>query len=167
MDILTETQNLWQRFQQGGAFRAYLAQRLHLVVPAALIFVLFSVATTAGTIIALGGTRSILVMLGLLAAPFVLLGSLYFQVIVFLLWLENRAIELATHHAARTPQEEVLKTYSGLRTVAMSFGPAVLGVGAAFLLLPLWLLSLVSAAAAVLLLLLILATPAGYALLDR
>ena len=87
MDILTETQNLWQRFQQGGGFRSYLRERLILVVPALSIFLLFSVATTAGTVITLGGTRSILVLFGLLSAPVILIGSFYTQAIVFFLWL--------------------------------------------------------------------------------
>ena len=90
MDILTETQNLWQRFQRGGAFGIYLRDRTHLVVPVLVVFLAYSVATAAGTVITFGGTRSILVLVGLLGAPFVLIGSYYVQAIVFLFWLENR-----------------------------------------------------------------------------
>ena len=75
MDILTETQNFLQRFQQGGAFRVYLRERLVAVIPALAIFLLYSVATTAGMVITLGGTRSFLVFVGLIGAPVVLLGS--------------------------------------------------------------------------------------------
>src|SRR5688572_24969171 len=97
MDILTETQNFLQRFQRGGAFRVYLRERLVVIIPALAIFLLYSVATTAGMVITLGGTRSFLVFVGLIGAPVVLLGSLYVLVFVFLLWLENRAIAHATN----------------------------------------------------------------------
>src|SRR5215213_7879483 len=103
MDILTETQNLSQRFQHGGAFKHYLRERLILVVPALVIFLAFSVATAAGTVIYLGGTRSFLVLVGMLLAPVVLLSTLFVQIFIFFQWLENRAIAQATRHAARTP----------------------------------------------------------------
>jgi hypothetical protein len=167
MDILTETQNLWQRFQRGGAFRNYLSQRLVLVVPALVIFVLFSVATTAGTVITLGGTRSILVLVGLLAAPLVLLGSLFVQVFVFLQWLENRAIAQATHHTPPTARDELKQLFPGLWSVVKGFPPAVLAIGGALLLAPLVFVWHLSASVALLLLALLAATPAAYSLLDR
>jgi hypothetical protein len=167
MDILSETQNLWQRFQRGGAFRNYLHQRLVLVVPALAIFVIFSVATTAGTVITLGGTRSILVLFGLLAAPVVLLGSLFVQVFVFLQWLENRAIALATHHTARTAKEELRNTPLTLWAVVKGFPLVVQAIGLAFLLVPLAFVWHLSASVALLLVVLLAATPAGYSLLDR
>ena len=167
MDILAETQGLIQRFQHGNAFRQYLRERLRLVVPALVIFVAFSVATTAGTVITLGGTRSILVLIGLLTAPFILAGSLYVQLIAFFLWLENRAIARATHHTARTAKEELTGTLAGLWTLAKGFSPIVVAVGAAILLVPLAFLAHLSAGVAFLLLLLVAATPFGYALLDR
>src|SRR6185503_7232105 len=108
MDILTETQNLWQRFQRGGGFRGYVRERLIIVVPALVIFLAYSVATTAGTVITLGGTRSFLVLVGLITAPFILIGSLYFLILVFFLWLENRAIAHATHHIPPTAKQDVL-----------------------------------------------------------
>jgi hypothetical protein len=167
MDILTETQNLWQRFQRGGAFRVYLRERLRLVVPALVIFVAFSVATTAGTVIALGGTRSFLVLVGLLSAPFILIGSLYAQVLTFFLWLENRAIARATHHAAHTAKQELAGTLAGLLALAKGFSPIVVAVGAALLLVPLAFLAHLSPGVALLLVLVVAATPFAYALLDR
>jgi hypothetical protein len=167
MDILTETQGLIQRFQQGSAFRQYLRGRLRLVVPALLIFVAFSVATTAGTVITLGGTRSVLVLVGLLTAPVILIGSLYTQLIAFFLWLENRAIARVTRHAARTPKQELADTLAGLCALARSFSPIVVAVGAALLLAPLAFLAFLSAGMAFLLLVLVAATPFAYALLDH
>lgn len=167
MDILTETQNLWQRFQQGGAFRTYLRERLLIVVPALVIFLLFSVAITAGTVIALGGTRSILVLFGLLAAPVILLGSMFVLLFVFLQWLENRAIAQATHHTAKTPKEELLNTPLTLWAVVKGFPILEQAIGLAFLLVPLAFVWHLSAGVAVLLFVLLAATLAGYALLDR
>jgi hypothetical protein len=167
MDILTETQNLWQRFQRGGAFRTYLAPRLRLVIPALVVFVAYSVATTAATVITLGGTRSILVLVGLLGAPVILLGSLYVLVFVFMLWLENRAIAHATHRIPKSTKKDVIGAFSSLRAVAKAFHPAVQAAGVVFLLVPLGFLAALSTGIAILMLALVLATPAAYAALDR
>lgn len=167
MDILTETQNLWQRFQHGGAFRRYLADRLKLVVPALFLFVCFSVVATAATVIYLGGTRSILVLFGLLIAPVVLLGSLFVQAFVFATWLENRAIAKATRRAARTPKAELAATLAGLGVVVKGFPPAVIAIGAALLVVPLFFVAALSATVAFLMLAVVAATPFAFALLDR
>lgn len=167
MDILTETQNLWQRFQRGGAFRIYLRDRLQFVIPALAIFLAYSVATTAGTVISLGGTRSILVLFGLLAAPFVLIGTLYVQVIVFFLWLENRTIARATRHIPPTPKAELAATAAGLLSVARGFPLAVQAIGAAILIVPLAFLWSLSPSLALLMLVLMGATPFAYSLADR
>ena len=167
LDILTETQNLWQRFQHGGAFRAYLRHRMHLVIPSLIVFVAYSVVTTAGTVIALGGTRSFLVLVGLLSAPVVLVGSLYFQIFVFLLWVENRAIAHATRHVPHTVKRDVAATASTLGAVFKQFPLWAQAVIGAFLLVPLAFVAYLSPAIALLMIVLLVAVPAGYAALDR
>jgi len=167
MDIFAETQGLIQRFQQGSAFRRYLRERLRFVIPAVVAFLAFSVATTAGTVITLGGTHSFLVLVGMLAAPLILLGSLFVQVFVFFQWLENRAIAQATHHRARTARQELAGTAASLWAVVKVFPPVVQAIGAALLLVPLAFLWFLSAGVAVLMLVLLLATPPAYSLLDR
>lgn len=167
MDILSETQNLWQRFQRGGAFRVYLEKRLKLVVPALAVFVAYSVATTAATVITLGGTRSILVFVGLLSAPLILLGSLYVLGFVFLLWLENRAIAHATRRIPRSAKQDVRATPAAVAAVLKPFPAPVLAIGAALLVVPLAFLAHLSPEVALLMLLLVVATPAGFAALDR
>jgi hypothetical protein len=167
MDILTETQNLVQRFQRGGAFRVYLRERLLLVIPALLIFLLYSLATTAGTVIALGGTRSFLVFVGLVSAPLILLGSLYALVFVFLLWVENRAIAQATHHVPATVKADLRATPGTLGAVVKPFPLVAKALGAAFLLVPLAFLWHLSPWTAILMVLLVLAVPASFAALDR
>lgn len=167
MDILTETQNLWQRFQRGGAFRTYLERRLKLVVPALAVFLAYSVATTAGTVITLGGTRSILVFVGLVSAPLILVGSLYVLLFVFFLWLENRAIAHATHRVPKTAKQDVLSTPYSLGAVVKAVPIVFQAIGAAFLVIPLLFLGNLSPGVAFLLLLAVLATPLAYAALDR
>jgi hypothetical protein len=167
MDILAETQNLWQRFQRGGAFRSYIRHRLHLVIPALMVFVAYSVVGTAATVITLGGTRSFLVLVGLLGAPVVLLGSLYFQIFVFLLWIENRAIAHATRHVPRTVKRDVAATASALGAVFKQFPVVVQAIIGAFLLVPLGFVAYLSPAIALLMIALLVAVPAGYAALDR
>jgi hypothetical protein len=132
-----------------------------------VLFVIYSVATTAATVITLGGTRSILVLVGLLAAPVVLIGSLFALVFVFLQWLENRAIAQATHHTAKTAQEELRNTPLTLWAVVKGFPGVVQAIGLAFLLVPLAFVWHLSGTVALLLLLLLAATPAAYSLLDR
>ena len=167
MDIFTESQNLLQRFQQGGSFRVYLRERMILVIPALIIFLLYSLATTAGTVITLGGTRSFLVLLGLLSAPVILIGTLYFQILVFLLWLENRAIAHATHHIPPTAQRDVASVPATIGAVIKPFPLVVQAIGAAFLLVPLAFLWHLSLGTALLMIVLVLAVPAVYAALDR
>jgi hypothetical protein len=167
MDIVTETQNLLQHCQPGNAFRKYLDARLRLVVPVLVIFLAFSIATTAGTVIFLGGTRSFLVLVALITAPFVLLGNLYVQAFTFFLWLENHAIDRATHRRPRTEKEELAATLSGLCRTVKGFPLVVQVVGAAIVLVPLLFLAALSGTIAFLLLALLLATPFAFSLLDR
>lgn len=167
MDILTETQNLVRRFQQGGAFRVYLRERLLIVIPSLVVFLFYSVATSAGTVITLGGTHSFLVLIGLISAPFILLGSLYVLLFVFMLWLENRAIAHATHHIPHDAKRDLAATPGTLGAVVKPFPLAIQAIGAAFLLVPLAFLWHLSPGVALLVLVLVLAVPATFAALDR
>jgi hypothetical protein len=160
MDILTESSNLWQRFQHSAAFKRHVRERLRLVVPTLIVFVAFSVAVTAGSIITLGGTHSILVLVGLLTAPLVLLGTLFVQVFVFFSWLEDRALH--PRGAQNVPQ-----AMASLRKVIATFPPVMHAVGGAILFVPLYLLAVLSVKIALLALLLVLAVPVAYASLDR
>lgn len=89
---LKEAANLLHRFQQGESFRQYVLKRLRLVVPMGLIAVATSVACVLAVVGFLGGVHSFLTLLGLLLAPFVLLGSLVVQGYFMFSWLEGRAL---------------------------------------------------------------------------
>jgi hypothetical protein len=90
--------DLAQRFQDGEPFRQYVVQRVWLVAPAVLLMVATSLALAFGVIMYVGGTRSLMVLLSLLLAPFVLVGSLFVQGYVFLSWLEGRALARSLGH---------------------------------------------------------------------
>jgi hypothetical protein len=92
VDILTEAPNLVRRYRHGDAFRHYVQDRRPLVIAALVIFSTISLATTSGMVVYIGGTNAMVVLLCLLLAPFVLLGSVFVQGYIFFSWLERRAL---------------------------------------------------------------------------
>lgn len=167
MDILVEGPSLLRRYQKGDAFRRYVDDRAMLVIPAGALYLIFSLATTVGAVVTIGGTHSFLVLLMLVAAPFLLAGTFLTLVFVFFSWLENRAIA-ATLARVKKPAR---RRESGLRGVladALAALPRIpwILVGV-FVLVPLLLLAQLSLAAAALMLLVALGAPVAYAWLDR
>jgi hypothetical protein len=100
---LQEGMRLAQRAQE-GPLHAYLRERVALVVPAGLLMAVTSIACAAATVLFLGGTRSLLVLLAMLLVPFVLVGSFLVQTFIFFSWLENRALAQALHRKAQLPR---------------------------------------------------------------
>jgi hypothetical protein len=98
---LEDAQGLAARLREGEAFRAHVQQRLRLVVPALVLFALIAFACAAATAVFFADLSSWLTLPGFLLAPAVLVGSLYVQGLVFLLWLERRALALALGHSPR------------------------------------------------------------------
>ena len=143
MDIRVEGSNLVRRYKEGDAFRRYVHRRLPLVVAALIVCLTVSTATTAAMVVFFGGTSGLRVLACIFVAPFVLLGSLFVQAFVFFSWLEHRAIG-----SARVP--DVPWTLAG-----------------AFLVLPFFVLALVSIKVAATLLVLAILTPVAYSLLDE
>lgn len=87
---------LYQRYQKGAAFRLYVKNHGMEIAAAMLLLVVIACASTAATIVFVGGMRSWLVLLALIAAPFVLIGNLALLSYLFFSWLEARAV--ATPH---------------------------------------------------------------------
>jgi hypothetical protein len=98
LETIQEAANLYNRYQSGDGFRAYLRPRMNMVYAMLALFVIAAVVLTAGTVVALAGARALLMLLVLLLAPFVLIGSLFVQGYVFFAWLENRAIAEGLKH---------------------------------------------------------------------
>lgn len=101
LDPLNDGMNLVRRYQEGQGFRGYVMGRTMLLAPIGVLMVLTSLACAAATVMYLGGLQPILVLLSLLLAPVILVGSGFVQAYVFLSWLENRALAKALHRAPR------------------------------------------------------------------
>ena len=142
---LREGSNLVHRLQESAVFRSYVTRRLGLIVPAGLLMALTSLACAAGTVLFLGGTRPILVLLAMLLVPFVLLGSFFVQAYSFLSWLEGRALA---------------RTYTRQRS-SLPQVPWALAV--LFFFVPLAMLVLIAPKPALALIALLVATPFVYA----
>lgn len=96
-----EARNLYERYQKGDAFRLYVVRQMRFVIPAVVVFLLVSIACAAATIVFIAGSRSWLMLPALIAAPFILLGSLFVQIYMFFSWLELLALARALGHAAK------------------------------------------------------------------
>src|SRR6185503_11737809 len=92
MQFLTDVQNLIGRLKEGDAFRKHVNDRLPLIIAVGAVLLLASASITVGTVLYLGGKSSFMVLLGMIAAPFLLLGSLLVQLYVLFSWLEERAL---------------------------------------------------------------------------
>jgi hypothetical protein len=140
---------------------------MQLVAPAVLFFLATSVACTAASIVYVAGARSsFLVLIALLCAPVVLVGSLFVELYVFFSWLEGRALARAYHRPAPTG---VIRTWL-TRKLKADLGaiPRIpWAFAAAFLFLPLLLLAVVSAKFAAAVIVLGILLPIAYARLDR
>lgn len=165
MDILVEGPNLLRRYQKGDAFRRYVDDRAMLIIPVAALFLIFSVATTAGAVVTIGGTHSFLVLLMLVAAPFLIAGTFLVLTFVFFSWLENRSLALML---ARVKKPARQHGWRGVLMGVLAARPRVPWIlVAVFVVLPLLLLAQLSPAAAALMLLVALGAPVAYAFLDR
>ena len=160
MDLFVEAPNLVRRYRGGKAFRYYVEERKALVLPAVLIFVAFSVATSAGAIVFIGGTHPLRTLLAIVIAPFFLIGSVIVLLFVFFSWLESRAMAAVTGSAAGGLSVAALRATLLRLPVPWAYAGVFIG-------LPLLFVALISGKIAALLLLAVLATPILYSLLDR
>lgn len=161
MDILVEAPGLLRRYRESDAFRRYVDDRAPLVIAVSVVFLMFSLATTTGAVVTVGGTRSFLVLLMLVLAPFLLAGTFLTLLFIFFSWLENRALELTLARVKNPARPQ------GWRGVLGRLPPVPwLPVGV-FVVVPLGLLASLSAGGAAVMLVLAIAAPAGYAFFDR
>jgi hypothetical protein len=139
-----EAANLFNRYQAGAGFRAYVRGRMNLVVPAAALILLGAIACTAGAVVAVAGARAFLMLFVLLLAPSVLIGNLLVQAYLLFGWLENRAIAKGLKHGLEPEGPAGRWLRKNLRAEVGKFPPVPWVFAAAFVLLPL----LLTAAAA-------------------
>jgi len=160
--------NLVQRYQQGELFRRYVTQRMWLVAPAALLIVATSLVLAFGIVVFVGGTRPMTVLLSLLLAPFVLIGSLFVQGYMFLSWLEGRSLAKSLGHSVgkgRGRLKAWIEKHIEADLGAMPPVPWLLA--AIFLLAPLVALAMAAPKLAIAVILLQILAPIAFARLDR
>lgn len=169
IETLVEGRNLAGRLQGSDVFRHYVTRRMRLVAPAVLFFLATSVACTAASIVYVAGARSsLLVLLAILFAPLVLLGSLFVELYVFFSWLEGRALARAYHRSAQTARGPIRAWLARKLKADLGAIPRIpWGFAAVFLFVPLGLLAVVSAKFAAAAIVLGIALPICYARLDR
>lgn len=166
LDPFNEGMSLVRRYQEGQGFRTYVKQRTALLAPIGLLMLLTSLALAGGLVMYVGGTRSIVVLLAMIVAPFVMIGALFVQVYVFVSWLEARALAHALRRKphAKGPMSALLLKH-GMDLGSMPPVPWVLA--ALFIVLPFTMLWLVSPNLALGLVVLHVAAPLVYARLDQ
>jgi len=137
LETLQEAANLYNRYQAGAGFKAYLRDRMNLVYVMVALFVVAAIVCTAGTVVALAGARAFLMLFALMLAPFILLGNLFVQGYVFFGWLENRALAEGLKHQLERegPVKRFLRRH--LKAQMGKFPPLPWLLVAVFLLLPL------------------------------
>lgn len=152
-----DARNLAARFQNSQSFQDYVRWRMVLLLPAALVYLLISIACAAATVIFLAERHPLLALPGLILAPVILVGSLFVQGYVFLAWLEDRALAQAL--GRRRP---------GKWGIDMGRMPRVpWAMAAVFVVVPLVLLAALAMPAALALIALGAAAPVLFARLDR
>ena|SRR5690242_11986287 len=170
MDIFTEAPSLLRRYREGAAFRRYVEDRTPLVLPAVLVFFIFSVITTATTIVFFGTKNVLLMFVAMLMAPFILGASLTVLLFMFFSWLEARSMasSMARVHGRPAPvQAKVALSLPALRSALEQLPPIPWLFGSIFVGVPLIIAGLVSPNIAAALLTAVLATPIAYAIFDR
>lgn len=141
---------LLARSRSPKGFGAYLRERKSLVVAACVLLAAVPLACTAGTLGFFGQMHPVVMLLGMVLAPFVLIGATLVTAFLLFSWLETRALEQALGHRA------------GRALPVVPWLPA--GV---FLLLPLAMLGVVAPLAALAAVLVAVAAPLAYARLER
>jgi hypothetical protein len=169
LETLIEGRNLAGRLQGSDVFRHYVTRRMRLVAPSILLFLATSVACTAASIVFVAGAHSsFLVLIALLCAPVVLIGSLFVELYVFFSWLEGRALARAYHRSEQTARGPIRTWLARKLKADLGATPRIpWGFAAVFLFVPLGLLATVSAKFAATVIVLGILLPIAYARLDR
>jgi hypothetical protein len=162
LETVNAALGLYQRYQKGAAFRLYVKNHGMEIVVSMLLLVVIACASTAATIVFVGGMRSWLVLLALIAAPIVLIGNLALLTYLFFSWVEGRAV------ATPRPQGRIGEWVHAKLGANLGTAPQVPWLLAAlFVGLPFLMLFWLSWPIALVLALLALGLPVIYARLDH
>jgi hypothetical protein len=165
---LDEALALARRYQEAEGLQRYVLERTRLLLPAFAAICLVGLACAAASMIFLADWHSALTLPALILAPFVLIGSLFVQLLMFFRWIEIRALERAL---GRRPKPARWSPVARLeQRLGLNLGklPPVPWIAAAvFLMTPLAMLIAVSPLVAALAIALAAGTPILYAFFDR
>jgi hypothetical protein len=121
-----------------------------------------------GIVVFVGGTRPMTVLLSLLLAPFVLIGSLFVQGYMFLSWLEGRSLAKSLGHSVGKSRGKLTAWIEKHIEADLGAMPPVPWLLAAiFLLAPLVALAMAAPKLAIAVILLQILAPIAFARLDR
>ena len=165
---LQEARNLASRFTEGDAFRSYVRHRLHLVIPALLLILAIALSSTVASVVFAAGTRPLFVLMALILAPVVVLGSLFVQTYVFFAWLEGRALARMSAHRPKPAQGKLAAWLA--RKLRADLGdppPMPWAMAALFVLVPMAILAYVAIKLALALVALAVLAPILYSRFDR
>jgi hypothetical protein len=167
LQTLANAQDLAHRFRDVDGIRLYVSERMGLVIPAALVIVLISLACAVGVVVFLGDRHTLLALLGILLLPAALAGSFFVLAYVFLSWIEGRALarELRNRHRP-APGAAARWLLEKFGFDMGPFPPVPWGLSVIFLFAPLALLAASWLSAALVVIFLGILTPVLYAKLD-
>lgn len=97
-DSLVAARSLFERWQKGKSFQDYVFDRLPLVIPAGVVYVVLVTAGVAATIAFMAGKYSAFVLPTFIIAPFLLVGGYAVAAYLFFSWLEALALRHALKH---------------------------------------------------------------------
>jgi hypothetical protein len=163
-----EARNLAARFVEGDAFRSYVRHRKYLVIPALLLILAIALSSTVASVVFAAGTRPLFVLMALILAPIVVLGSLFVQVYVFFAWLEGRALARMSAHRPK-PARGKLATWlaSNLHADLGDPPPVPWALAVFFVVAPMAILAYVAIKLALALTVLAVLAPVLYSRFDR
>ena len=168
---LNQARELARRYREVDEFHSYVSRRLPLVLAVSILIVLISVACAAASVVFVSGSSAFVAFLGLIVAPFVLVGSLLVQMFVFFSWLESRSLMRlvrALGRRAKRPRTPLGVWFEKKTGAYMGeFPPVPWVLAAIFVIAPLLMLASISLKIAALVIAAAIVVPVGYALLDR
>lgn len=168
LETLKDAQNLFHRYQEGKAFRLYVASRIWLVIPVCLLILLIAIACTAGTVVFFAETHPLLALPAIILVPVILFGSLFVLGYAFFSWLENRAMTRTLGFRAKQARGPISAWFmKKLRADMGAFPPIPWALAIVVLFLPLAMLASFAWIHALVLIVLAIVAPIVYAVFDR
>ncbi len=102
LKTLRNTKSLMERLRDGTALQDYISRRWPLLAPVVFIMLLISIVCTTAIFVSTGKVHSLLMLLAIVVAPVILLGSAFVQLYAFLHWIEGRIMTRALRSRAKT-----------------------------------------------------------------